>query len=146
MSPNHPEAVAGEIAVESGDRIPLIPRQLLKAGVRFAASDVLTFGADVLASSGAFFRGDEGNLLDELDAYSVLGVRAEYRLSEHASVFASVDNLLDEEYEKCSATSSTSRTSWDPARRARRGSASEWSSNDFTGEQSLSSSRSSRAR
>ena len=99
MSPNHPEAVAGEIAVESGDRLPLIPQQLLKAGLRFAATAALTFGADVMASSGAFFRGDEGNLLDELDSYSVLGVRAEYRLSERASVFASIDNLLDEEYE-----------------------------------------------
>ena len=98
MSPNHPEAVAGEIAVESGDRLPLIPQQLLKAGLRFAATAALTFGADVMASSGAFFRGDEGNLLDELDRYSVLGVRAEYRLSERASVFASIDNLLDEEY------------------------------------------------
>ena len=39
MSPNHPEAVDGEIEVESGDRLPLIPEQLLKAGVRIAASD-----------------------------------------------------------------------------------------------------------
>ena len=67
--------------------------------MRFTASDALTFGADLLASSGAFFRGDEGNLLDELDAYSVLSVRVEYRLSERASVFASVDNLLDGQYE-----------------------------------------------
>ena len=66
--------------------------------MRFAATDALTFGADVLASSGAFFRGDEGNLLDKLDAYSVLNVRAEYRFGERASVFASIENLLDEEY------------------------------------------------
>jgi iron complex outermembrane recepter protein len=99
VSPNHPETVGGEIAVENGDRLPLIPQQLLKAGVRFTATDALTFGADVLASSGAFFRGDEGNLLDELDGYSVVGVRAEYRLGERASVFASIDNLLDEDYE-----------------------------------------------
>jgi outer membrane receptor protein involved in Fe transport len=98
MSPNHPEAVDGEIAVESGDRLPLIPQQLLKAGVRFAATDALTFGAHVVASSGAFFRGDEGNLLDELDGYSVVNVRAEYRFGERASVFASIDNLLDAEY------------------------------------------------
>jgi outer membrane receptor protein involved in Fe transport len=98
MSPNHPEAVDGEIEVESGDRLPLIPQHLLKAGVRFAVTDALTFGADVLNSSGAFFRGDEGNLVDELDGYSVVGVRAEYRFGERASVFASIDNLLDEEY------------------------------------------------
>ena len=98
-SPNHPEAVAGEIEVESGDRLPLIPQHLAKVGVRFAFTDALTIGADVYASSGAHFRGDEGNLLDELDGYSVVGVRAEYRFGERASVFASIDNLLDEEYE-----------------------------------------------
>jgi outer membrane receptor protein involved in Fe transport len=99
MSPNHPEAVDGEIEVESGDRLPLIPEHLLKAGVRFAVSDALTFGADVLSSSGAHFRGDEGNLLEELDGYSVVNLRAELRLGERTSLFASIDNLLDEEYE-----------------------------------------------
>ena len=98
-SANHPEAVGGEIAVTSGDRLPLIPEQLLKAGLRFAVTEALTFGVDVLASSGAYFRGDEGNLLEELDGYSVLNMRAEYRFNERASVFASIDNLLDEEYE-----------------------------------------------
>jgi iron complex outermembrane recepter protein len=98
-SPNHPEAIAGEIEVESGDRLPLIPQHLAKAGVSFAVTDALTIAADVYASSGAHFRGDEGNLLDELDGYSVVGVRAEYRFGERASVFASIDNLLDEEYE-----------------------------------------------
>jgi iron complex outermembrane recepter protein len=99
MSPNHPEAVDGEIEVESGDRLPLIPEQLLKAGLRIAVSDALTFGIDVMNSSGAHFRGDEGNLLEELDGYSVVNLRAEYRFSARASVFASIDNLLGEEYE-----------------------------------------------
>ncbi len=98
-SPSHPEAVDGEIEVEAGDRLPLIPEQLLKAGLRIAVTDALTFGVDVLNSSGVFFRGDEGNLLEELEGYSVVSVRAEYRFGEHASVFASIDNLLDEEYE-----------------------------------------------
>ncbi len=98
-SPNHPEAVDGEIEVEAGDRLPLIPSHLLKAGMRFAMTDALMFGVDVLASSGAYFRGDEGNSLEELDGYSILNLRAEYRFGERASVFASVDNLLDEEYE-----------------------------------------------
>jgi iron complex outermembrane receptor protein len=98
-SVNHPEAVAGEIEVETGDRLPLIPEQLLKAGLRFAVTGALSFSVDVLASSGAHFRGDEGNLLEGLDGYSVLNVRAEYRFSDRASVFASIDNLLDEEYE-----------------------------------------------
>ncbi len=99
MSTNHPGAVDGEIAVERGDRLPLIPEQLLKAGLRIAVTDALTFGIDVLNASGSHFRGDEGNLLEELDGYSVVNLRAEYRFGERASLFASIDNLLDEEYE-----------------------------------------------
>jgi hypothetical protein len=38
ISPNHPEAVDGEIEIEGGDRLPLIPKHLLKASVRFAAT------------------------------------------------------------------------------------------------------------
>jgi len=88
MSPNHPEAVAGEIAVESGDRLPLIPQQLLKAGVRFAATDALTFGADLLASSGAFFRGDEGNLLDEeYETFGLFGQAEEVLGDEFAEPY-----------------------------------------------------------
>jgi outer membrane receptor protein involved in Fe transport len=67
--------------------------------MRFAVTEAFTFGADALHSSGAFFRGDEGNLLEELDGYSVVSLRAELRLGPRTSVFASIDNLLDEEYE-----------------------------------------------
>ena len=98
-SPNNPAAVDGEIAVEAGDRLPLIPRQLLKAGLRFAASSALTIGADVLAASGVYYRGDEGNLVDGVDGYALLNLRAEYRIGARMSVFANIDNVLDTEYE-----------------------------------------------
>jgi outer membrane receptor protein involved in Fe transport len=98
-SVNHPLAVGGEIEVESGDRLPLIPEQLLKAGLSFAITDAFTIGAELLTASGAHLRGDEGNLFEELDGYTLVNVRAEYRLGERARVFASVDNLFDEEYE-----------------------------------------------
>ena len=98
-SPNNPESVAGEIAVETGDRLPLIPEQLLKAGVRFAANENLTIGADVYASSSQFFRGDEGNLAEEIDGYALLNLRGEYRVNANTRLFLSIDNVLDEEYE-----------------------------------------------
>ncbi len=97
-SPNNPAAVGGEIAVEPGDRLPLIPERLLKAGLRFTPSARLTFGLDVINAAGAHFRGDEGNLAETLEDYTLLNARMEYRLGEHASVFFNVDNLLDEEY------------------------------------------------
>jgi iron complex outermembrane receptor protein len=98
-SANHPNTADGEIEVEVGDRLPLVPEQLLKAGFRFAPTADLTLGAELVAASGSHFRGDEGNLANELDGYALLGVRAEYRLTERTRLFINVDNLLDEEYE-----------------------------------------------
>ena len=97
-SPNNREATGGEIAVEPGDRLPLIPERLLKAGLRFAPSERLTLGLDAIHAAGAHFRGDEGNLAEKLDDYTLLNARMEWRLGEHARLFINVDNLLDEEY------------------------------------------------
>lgn len=97
-SPNNPFAVAGEIEVEAGDRLPLVPDHLLKAGFSVAVSDSFTVGADLYASSGQHYRGDEGNLVEKIDGYTLLGVRAEYRLGARATLFGSIDNLLDEEF------------------------------------------------
>jgi outer membrane receptor protein involved in Fe transport len=98
-SPNNPAAIGGEIIVEAGDRLPLIPNQLLKAGLKFAATSKLSIGADVLASSGQHFRGDEGNLLETIGGYSLLSLRGDYRINDHTRLFLNIDNLLDEEYE-----------------------------------------------
>jgi iron complex outermembrane recepter protein len=98
-SHHHPLAVGGEIPVERGDELPLIPRQLLKAGARFAATPRLSFGADLFASAGQYLRGDEGNLLERIDGYAVLSLRAEYALNDTARIFVNVDNVQDTEYE-----------------------------------------------
>jgi iron complex outermembrane recepter protein len=97
-SPNHPAQVGGEIPVIVGDRLPLIPQRLWKAGLNVVATKSLTLGADVLAAAGIYHRGDEANLLAPLPGYSVLNLRAEYRLSERASLFANLDNVLDKRY------------------------------------------------
>jgi outer membrane receptor protein involved in Fe transport len=98
-SPNNPDAVGGEVRVRTGDRLPLIPSRLLKAGARFSVGAKLTLGADVLASSGVYFRGDEGNDGDPLDSYAVVNARAEYSAADNLRIFLVVDNLLDREYE-----------------------------------------------
>lgn len=98
-SHHNPLAVGGEIAVEAGDELPLIPRQLLKAGARVAVTPKLTVGADLFASGGQYLRGDEGNLLDRIDGYRVVNLRAELAVSESLRVFANVDNVFDADYE-----------------------------------------------
>jgi outer membrane receptor protein involved in Fe transport len=98
-SPNNPAAIDGEVQVAAGDRLPLIPTQLLKAGIRVALGPKLTIGSDLYASSDFHMRGDEGNQADRVGGYAVLNLRGEYVLSDHVRVFLNVDNVLDSEYE-----------------------------------------------
>lgn len=98
-SGNNPEAVDDEIAVESGDRIPSVPRHLLKLALDYAVSPRWSIGADWNRASSQYLRGDEANLTAPVSGYSVLNLRTTFRVSEHFSVFALVDNALDSDYE-----------------------------------------------
>src|SRR5690606_17118161 len=98
-SDHHPLAVDGEIAVERGDRLPLIPNRLFKAGATVEATPRFTLGADVLSSGSMHLRGDEGNLVGKVDGYTIASLRGEYSLSDTVRIFASIDNVLDTDYE-----------------------------------------------
>jgi len=99
LSPNNPVGVDGEVIVRPGDRLPLIPRHLLKAGFELPLSERLSFGADLYASSGFHLRGDEGNDLSRIGRMAVLDLQADYRVSDRLTAFLAVDNLFDREYE-----------------------------------------------
>ena len=98
-SGNNPAAVDDEIAVESGDRIPSVPRHLLKLALDYAVSPRWSIGADWNHASSQYLRGDEANLTAPVSGYSVLNLRTTFRVSEHFSVFALLDNALDSDYE-----------------------------------------------
>ena len=57
------------VQVRSGDCIPGIPQHNLKVGAEVAVLDNLWLGADVIAASGSYLRGDEGNRQPKLDGY-----------------------------------------------------------------------------
>ena len=98
-SPNHPEAKGGEINVEKGDRLPGVPQHNLKADITYAVTDALSLGTNILINSSQVFRGDEGNLIDQIPGYSIVNLRGRYTLWNHLSIFAKVNNLFDETYE-----------------------------------------------
>ncbi|MCG8079908.1 MAG: TonB-dependent receptor [Candidatus Thiodiazotropha taylori] len=98
-SPNNPFAVDGEINVSSGDRIPGLPENLLKAGVTYRFTNKLAIGLDLHYSSSVVLRGDEANQDDEIDGYTLVHLRGEYQATDRFKLFAKVDNLFDEEYE-----------------------------------------------
>ncbi len=102
-SPNHPAAGTGgvgetEIPVEAGDRLPLTPRHVAKAGVDVAVVRGLTLGTNATYTGAQFFRGDEGNLLDQLDGYTVIDLRARYDVYRGFEVFGVVTNVFGTEF------------------------------------------------
>ena len=97
-SPNHPDAVFGEIPVEEGDRLPGVPVHSAKAGVSVSATDKLNFGVNVRTQSGVAFRGDEANFLPLVPAFAVVDGRARYQLSRHVSALLQAQNLFDADY------------------------------------------------
>ena len=97
-SANHPQATAGEIAVNAGDHLPLVPKRLLKGGVRWNASERLTLRGEVLHSAGFHLRGDEANIATGINGHSVVNLHASYRFSARLRGFLAIDNALAERY------------------------------------------------
>jgi outer membrane receptor protein involved in Fe transport len=58
----------------------------------------LWLGADVIATSGSFLRGDDGNRRAKLDGYGVLNLHVRYQPIKHLELWARVDNVTDTEY------------------------------------------------
>jgi len=100
LSPNHQFAdVDGKISVRSGDRIPGIPEDQFKLIADYQILEGLSVGLDILNNGRQTVRGDESNQLPAIDGYTVVNLRARYRLNDSFEVFAKVDNLFDREFE-----------------------------------------------
>ncbi|HWK48925.1 MAG TPA: TonB-dependent receptor, partial [Steroidobacter sp.] len=108
-SPNHPifedDPAAPQIVgpdkllVSPGDRIPGIPEHQANLGLDFMISDHFSIGGDVEIRSGIYYRGDEANLLDKIDGYTILNLRGQYQIGDHVTIFARIENVFDHDYE-----------------------------------------------
>jgi len=98
-SPSNPlRDASGYIHVLSGDRLPGIPTNRLKAGMDYHLSSAWTVGASVVAVSDQFYHGDESNQNPALPGYAVFGAKTSYRVLGGLEIFANVQNLLDRRY------------------------------------------------
>lgn len=90
----------GSIQVEPGDRIPSIPRQVLKVRVDWSVTRRLSVGANVLTSAGVYVRGDENNqdINGPLPGYTVVNLDARYLAGRRFEVFVRINNLFDRRY------------------------------------------------
>jgi outer membrane receptor protein involved in Fe transport len=98
----------GAIAIEPGDRIPLIPRHMFKAYVNVDIGPRLSLDADLVAVSSSFARGNENNRHDadgtyylgsgSAPGYAIVNLGAAYRLQPWVQLVAQINNLFDRRY------------------------------------------------
>ena len=98
----------GNITVQPGDRIPQIPRNMLKAYADYQPTPKIPVDLDFVAVGRSFARGNENNL-DQPDGvyylgpgfspgYGVVNLGAHYQLQKQVQLFVQIDNLLNHHY------------------------------------------------
>ncbi len=98
----------GTIDIKKGDRIPLIPRHLFKASADYRVTPAFSMGADLIAVSGSYARGNENNQHQpdgtyylgsgRSGGYAVMNLSARYTMTRNVQVFGQINNLFDREY------------------------------------------------
>jgi outer membrane receptor protein involved in Fe transport len=84
--------------VRPGDRIPGIPQHRFKVGFDYWMTPQWRIGADLIAVSSQFFRGDEGNADAPLGGYTIVNLRTGYKVTDNVELYGIVRNLFDRDY------------------------------------------------
>lgn len=105
-TPNHPlrdpddedEPAEGTGDVQSGDRIPLIPQHLFRAGADWQRGGT-RIGLEMVARSSARYRGDEANEDSQrIGGFAIFNGYASQDFGRHFSLFGKLSNLFDTHY------------------------------------------------
>ncbi|MEO8040300.1 MAG: TonB-dependent receptor, partial [Betaproteobacteria bacterium] len=110
-------AADDEIRVRAGDRIPGIPRHQFRLNFNYRVTDTWSVGANVIAMSGNFARGNENNQHEpgtttdpvgggtrtylgagSTSTYAVLNLTTRYRLAAQWEVFGRLNNVFDKQF------------------------------------------------
>lgn len=101
------DATDHSITVKKGDRIPLVPRNLLKLFADYQVSEKFSVGANSLTVDGSYLRGNEnnsstttGNFLGngKIGGYTVVNFTATYDFQPEWTLFGRINNVFDREY------------------------------------------------
>ncbi len=100
ISANHPDAdpETGLIVVDAGNRLPGLPQDTFKLGADYALTPALTVGGDILYNGAQYLRGDEANLLPPLGGFTIVNLRAAWRVGQHFSTYVRLQNIFDRRY------------------------------------------------
>jgi iron complex outermembrane recepter protein len=98
-SPANPfQDANGNVEVNVGDELPLIPKTRVKLGADLKILPDWSVGGTWSYIGPSYYRGDEDNLNSELPGYTVASVRTSYQISKNVLLFANVQNLFDRHY------------------------------------------------
>lgn len=95
------------IQIKSGDRIPLVPRNILKLFADYKVTDKFSIGASSFTASESYLRGNDNNdqtaggryLGDgKIGGYTIFNLTSAYRVHPEWLLFARVNNVFDREY------------------------------------------------
>ena len=84
--------------VSPGATIPGQPKQQLKSQIEYKGRDNLIIGAELLAASSQYYRGDEANENAQISGYGLLNLYGVYDVNKHMSLSFRVDNALDKSF------------------------------------------------
>ncbi|OWW20228.1 TonB-dependent receptor [Noviherbaspirillum denitrificans] len=97
--------VDGTIGIEPGNRLPLVPRHMLKLNADYQATPQLNIGLNMIALSGMLARGNENGLHQpdglhylgkgKTAGYAVFNLGGSYRPESRFEYLAQVNNLFD---------------------------------------------------
>jgi len=98
----------GTVDIKPGDRIPLIPKHMVKASADYEFGEALSLGVDLIGVSGSYARGNENNQHQpdgvyylgsgKSGGYTVTNLTANYKVNRQVQLFGQINNLFDREY------------------------------------------------
>jgi len=90
----------GDIQVQPGDRIPGIPRNILKLRAAYLFGGGFTLGAGMFAADYQYARGNENNQdsSGKASGYAVFNLDARWKFARGWEVFGEVDNVFNRKY------------------------------------------------
>ncbi len=98
----------GVITIRPGDRIPLIPRQLLKLSADYAVTSGFNINSNLVAMAGALARGNENNGhqpdgttylgAGRSAGYAIVNLGANYAVTPQLQLIGQINNVFDTRY------------------------------------------------
>ncbi len=110
----------GNIYVNPGNRIPLIPKNTSKAYAVIQATNKLAVAVDEIVASSSYARGNENNAYQAdgvyylgpgvSPGYAVTNIRAHYDITKRLQLGVEIDNLFDKHYYTAAQLANTAFT------------------------------------